>query len=174
MFEIRISGPGKNALAMTRAHTPTRAVTEGEPSARARGLLLRGEDPAQDVPYAKAKGHGHLETAPGALGLAIDVVEKIHKLRLPWWHVWRAAEKAGKATPKHPVIFECVGVRGLIQKLVTRAVPRRSSALLPRRSVFTPPVSFLTMLSFQSCIRLASRRMPSERMPIEAPFFAFS
>jgi threonine dehydrogenase-like Zn-dependent dehydrogenase len=78
-------------------------------------------DPAQDSPYAKAQGHGHLETAPDALGLALSTVEKIHKLRLPWWHVWRAADKLGAATPKHPVIFECVGVPGVIDDIITGA-----------------------------------------------------
>ncbi|MEO6794568.1 MAG: alcohol dehydrogenase catalytic domain-containing protein, partial [Mycobacterium sp.] len=65
-------------------------------------------DPAQDSPYAAAAGHGHLENSPDALGLALGTVEKLYKARLPWWHVWRAAEAVGAATPKHPVIFECV------------------------------------------------------------------
>jgi hypothetical protein len=52
--------------------------------------------PRADSPYAKAKGRGHLETAPEALGLAVSTVETIRKPRLPWWHVWRAAD-AGPA-----------------------------------------------------------------------------
>src|SRR3981081_3187927 len=36
-------------------------------------------DPEQDSPYDKAKGHGHLETAPDALGLAVSTIEKLHK-----------------------------------------------------------------------------------------------
>jgi threonine dehydrogenase-like Zn-dependent dehydrogenase len=78
-------------------------------------------DPAQDSPYATAKGHGHLETVPDALGLAVSTVEKLHKLRLPWWHVWRAADAIGAATPKHPVVFECVGVPGVIDDIITGA-----------------------------------------------------
>ncbi len=78
-------------------------------------------DPAQDSPYAKAKGHGHLETAPDVLGLAVSTVEKLYKLRLPWWHVWRAADALGAATPKHLVIFECVGVPGVIEDIITGA-----------------------------------------------------
>jgi threonine dehydrogenase-like Zn-dependent dehydrogenase len=56
-----------------------------------------------------------------AFDLAIGTIEKVQRLRLPWWHVWRAAEKAGAATPKHPVIFECVGVPGIIDGIVTSA-----------------------------------------------------
>ena len=41
--------------------------------------------------------------------------------RLPWWHVWRAAERLGAATPKRPVIFECVGVPGIIDGIITGA-----------------------------------------------------
>jgi threonine dehydrogenase-like Zn-dependent dehydrogenase len=78
-------------------------------------------NPAEDSPYAAASGHGHLETLPEGLGLALSTVEKLHKLRLPWWHVWRAAEKVGAATPKRPIIFECVGVPGIIEDIITSA-----------------------------------------------------
>jgi threonine dehydrogenase-like Zn-dependent dehydrogenase len=78
-------------------------------------------DPRQDSPYSAAGGHGHLRSIPEAFGLAAGTIEKLHKLRLPWWHVWRVAEAAGAATPKHPVIFECVGVPGIIEGIITGA-----------------------------------------------------
>jgi threonine dehydrogenase-like Zn-dependent dehydrogenase len=78
-------------------------------------------DPAQDSPYSAAGGHGHLSGAPDALGLALSTVEKLHKLPVPWWHLWRAAEAVGAATPKHPVIFECVGVPGVIDQIISGA-----------------------------------------------------
>ena len=78
-------------------------------------------NPAEDSPYAAASGHGHLETLPEGLGLALSTVERLHKLRLPWWHVWRAAEKVGVATPKRPIVFECVGVPGIIEDIITSA-----------------------------------------------------
>lgn len=78
-------------------------------------------DPAQGSPYAAAAGHGHLETAPEAFGLAIGTVEKLYRARLPWWHVWRAAEAVGAATPKRPVVFECVGVPGVIDGIIAGA-----------------------------------------------------
>ncbi|UVO13465.1 zinc-binding dehydrogenase [Mycobacterium sp. SVM_VP21] len=78
-------------------------------------------DPAVDSPYAAAAGHGHLEKAPDALSLAVGTVEKLYKARLPWWHVWRAAEAVGAATPNRPVIFECVGVPGVIDGIIAGA-----------------------------------------------------
>lgn len=48
-------------------------------------------------------------------------MEKLYKARLPWWHVWRAAEAVGVAKPKHPVIFECVGVPGVIDGIIAGA-----------------------------------------------------
>src|SRR4051812_1816636 len=73
-------------------------------------------DPAQDSPYTAAGDRGHLDDMPSALELAVGTTEKIR--RVPgWWHAWRAAEKLG-AAPKHPVVFECVGVPGVIESIV--------------------------------------------------------
>src|ERR1700704_2767950 len=119
-------GPiGLAVILMLKAHG-VRTVIASDYSPRRRALATRCGadvvvDPAQDSPYAKAKGHGHLETAPDVLGLAVSTVEKLYKLRLPWWHVWRAADAVGAATPKHPVIFECVGVPGVIEDIITGA-----------------------------------------------------
>jgi threonine dehydrogenase-like Zn-dependent dehydrogenase len=119
-------GPiGLAVVLMLKAHG-VRTVIASDFSAGRRALATRCGadvviDPAQDSPYKTARGHGHLETAPDALGLAVSTIDKLHKLRLPWWHVWRAAETVGAATPKHPVIFECVGVPGVIDDIITSA-----------------------------------------------------
>ncbi len=78
-------------------------------------------DAAQDSPYAAASGSGHLHGIIEAFDLAVGTLEKLHRVRLPWWHVWRAAEAVGAATPKHPIIFECVGVPGVIDDIITNA-----------------------------------------------------
>ncbi len=78
-------------------------------------------DPAQDSPYSAADGRGHLHSILDAFDLALGTVEKLQRLRLPWWHFWRAAEAVGAATPKHPIIFECVGVPGMIDDIITSA-----------------------------------------------------
>jgi threonine dehydrogenase-like Zn-dependent dehydrogenase len=78
-------------------------------------------DPAQDSPYATAGKHGHLTSAPAVFDLAVGTMDKLRRLPVPWRHVWRAAEAVGAATPKHPVIFECVGVPGVIEQIVSSA-----------------------------------------------------
>ena len=77
--------------------------------------------PSEDSPFAAASGHKHLDTLPDAMDLLVGTIEKIHRLRLPWWHVWRAAEAVGATTPKRPIIFECVGVPGIIESIITAA-----------------------------------------------------
>jgi threonine dehydrogenase-like Zn-dependent dehydrogenase len=77
-------------------------------------------DPAQESPYSAAGEGDHLETLPAALELAVGTREKLGKLPIGWWHVWRVAEKLG-AGPKHPVVFECVGVPGVIDEIVQSA-----------------------------------------------------
>jgi threonine dehydrogenase-like Zn-dependent dehydrogenase len=74
-------------------------------------------DPAQASPYAAVPGRGHLEDIPSALELAVGTRERLGRLPVPWWHVWRLAERAG-AGPRHPVVFECVGVPGVIDAIV--------------------------------------------------------
>jgi threonine dehydrogenase-like Zn-dependent dehydrogenase len=78
-------------------------------------------DPVQGSPYEAADGHGLLTSATDAFDLAIGVIDKLHALRLPWWHVWRAADVVGAADPKRPIIFECVGVPGIIDGIITSA-----------------------------------------------------
>jgi threonine dehydrogenase-like Zn-dependent dehydrogenase len=79
-------------------------------------------DPALDSPFASAGGHGHLDSAPAVFELAVGSMERLRRIPLvPWHRVYQAAEAVGVAKPKHPVIFECVGVPGVIDQLLTGA-----------------------------------------------------
>ena len=73
-------------------------------------------DPAVASPYDAVDGK-HVRDAPSAFELAVGTREKLEKLPVGWWHAWRLAEKLG-AAPKHPVVFECVGVPGVIDGIV--------------------------------------------------------
>ena len=77
-------------------------------------------DPSEGSPYAGSKDRGHLDAAPDALELALGTMEKLRRAPVPWQHVWRAAEALGMK-PKSPVIFECVGVPGIIDEIITSA-----------------------------------------------------
>jgi threonine dehydrogenase-like Zn-dependent dehydrogenase len=119
-------GPiGLAVICMLKAHgVRTVIASDFSPGRRALATACGADivvDPAQDSPYTTEAGRAHLQGVLEAFDLAIGTLEKLQRLRLPWWHVWRAAEKAGKTTPKHPVIFECVGVPGIIDGIVTSA-----------------------------------------------------
>jgi threonine dehydrogenase-like Zn-dependent dehydrogenase len=77
-------------------------------------------DPSEGSPFSSAAGAGHLISAPEGLDLVVSTMERLRRLPLPWHHVWRLAEGLG-AGPKHPVVFECVGVPGVIDELIAAA-----------------------------------------------------
>jgi len=78
-------------------------------------------DPAHESPHASAEGYGHLVTVPAALDSALGAMDKMQRAPVPWHHIWRAAEAFGVTTPKSPVIFECVGVPGVIDQVIANA-----------------------------------------------------
>ena len=102
-----------------------RTVVASDPSAGRRALATACGadvvvDPTTSSPYAAA-AKGHLTTAPAALGAAVDGIETMSRLPVPWWHTWRALEKVGVTIPKAPVVFECVGVPGMLDQVITGA-----------------------------------------------------
>ena len=77
-------------------------------------------DPREESPFTG--GHGHLTDAPTMLRLAVDAMDKLRRIPvLPWSEVYRTAERLGATNPKRPVIFECVGVPGMIDQVITGA-----------------------------------------------------
>ncbi len=77
-------------------------------------------DPAAESPFTAVDRKGQLNDAPSAFELAVGTMERLQRLPVGWWHVWRLAETLG-AGPKQPVIFECVGVPGVIDSIITGA-----------------------------------------------------
>jgi threonine dehydrogenase-like Zn-dependent dehydrogenase len=78
-------------------------------------------DPAESSPYANWEEYGFMPDLPALLELGLGTREKLGRLPLPWWYVWRMAERLGAANPARPVIFECVGVPGLLQQVIEGA-----------------------------------------------------
>jgi len=102
-----------------------RTVVASDYSAGRRALAARCGadvvvDPAQESPFAGGEQRGHLTNAPDAFELAVGTREKLDRLPVGWWHLWRLGERLG-AKPKRPVIFECVGVPGVIESIVGEA-----------------------------------------------------
>lgn len=101
-----------------------RTVVASDLSAGRRALATRCGadlvvDPTEESPY-DVVSERFMTSAPDLLGLAVDSMDKLR--RLPGWHhVFRAADAAGVAMPTGPVVFECVGVPGMIESVVSRA-----------------------------------------------------
>ena len=118
-------GPvGLGVILMLKA-TGVRTVVASDFSPGRRALAERCGadvviDPAEGSPYQAVGDHGWVTSAQQAFDLAIDTREKLGRLPFGWWHAWRLAEKLG-AAPKRPVIFECVGVPGVIEQIVDSA-----------------------------------------------------
>jgi len=120
-------GPvGLSVISMLKAQgVKTVIASDFSPGRRALAEVCGADvvvDPATESPYSAARGHGHLDSAPEVFELGVSTVEKLRKIpALPWHAVWRAADKLGAANPKHPVIFECVGVPGVIEEIISTA-----------------------------------------------------
>ena len=78
-------------------------------------------DPRAESPWAGFEESRYITDANDLFDLALGTMGKLRRVPgLPWWQVLRAAEVAG-ATPKGPVVFECVGVPGIIDDIVNHA-----------------------------------------------------
>lgn len=78
-------------------------------------------DPREGSPYAERPGEDFIRDLPGLLELSLGTREKLGKLPVPWHVAWRLVEKLGVGAPKRPVIFECVGIPGLVQQIIDGA-----------------------------------------------------
>ncbi len=119
-------GPvGLGVILMLKA-TGVRTVIAADYSPGRRGLAERCGadlvvDPSQGSPYEPHGDPGWFSSLPDVLDLALDTREKLERLPgLDWRHLWRLGEKAGLG-PKNPVIFECVGVPGVLAEIIDAA-----------------------------------------------------
>ncbi|MGW6376032.1 zinc-binding dehydrogenase [Rhodococcus sp. NPDC055112] len=86
-------------------------------------------DPATHSPWTSYTQRNELGAIPDLLDLGIGTMERLQKVpKLPWWHVFRLADAVG-ATPSGPVVFECVGLPGVIDQILTSA-PLRSRVVV--------------------------------------------
>jgi threonine dehydrogenase-like Zn-dependent dehydrogenase len=101
----------------------TVVASDYSPGRRALGSACGADvviDPTHDSPFTARERRGQLADIPSALELAVGTREKLERLPIGWWHLWRLGEALG-AAPKHPVIFECVGVPGVIDSVLAGA-----------------------------------------------------
>ena len=110
-----------------------RAVIASDLSAHRRALATACGadvvvDPQEQSPYTTIDQRGLLRSAPEGLELLVGTMERLQRVPLPWPTVLRVADKLGLG-PKGPVIFECVGVPGMIDEIIT-SVPFMSRVVV--------------------------------------------
>jgi threonine dehydrogenase-like Zn-dependent dehydrogenase len=136
---VRRSGVGKRQMAvvvgcgpiglavilMLKARGVRRVIaSDFSPGRRALAEVCGADvviDPGAESPWTGFEQSRYITDANHLFDLALDTMGKLRRVPLlPWWQVIRAAEAAG-ATPTGPVVFECVGVPGIIDDIVTNA-----------------------------------------------------
>lgn len=87
-------------------------------------------DPREESPWEAYGGRRqHVATAPPMFEMALETTRRLRAVPgLPWWKVFAVAERLGQV-PRGPVVFECVGVPGMIDQVVT-AAPMRSRVVV--------------------------------------------
>ncbi len=78
-------------------------------------------DPRMESPYTATDKRGHLTSIPAKAKLGLETMDKLTRLPVAWHRVWRAADAIGVTNPKRPVIFECVGLPGILEEIITQA-----------------------------------------------------
>lgn len=118
-------GPvGLGVIAILKARgVGTVIATDFSPGRRALAQACGADvviDPRDHSPYQNWEQYGWVTSFGGLLDLAVETREALEKVPLPWWTAWRMAEALG-ARPKRPVVFECVGVPGVLNQIVNGA-----------------------------------------------------
>lgn len=118
-------GPvGLAVVAMLKAGgVRTVVASDFSPTRRALAEKLGADvvvDPRTADPFDAAPLSG-LGTIPDLLNMGFDAMEKMRKVPgAPWWLAFRAMHRLGLGESR-PVVFECVGVPGMIDKILDDA-----------------------------------------------------
>ncbi len=78
-------------------------------------------DPRVDSPYAAMGDRGYTTSISDNVSGALQIMKSLRKLPVSWDVAFRDLEKLGKTKPKRPIVFECVGVPGVIDQIITAA-----------------------------------------------------
>jgi threonine dehydrogenase-like Zn-dependent dehydrogenase len=87
-------------------------------------------DPAVESPWSTLTDRRELVTSATDLyGAGLDALRDLRRVRgVPWWTAMRLGQRLG-AGPRGAVVFECVGLPGVIEDIVTHA-PFRSRVVV--------------------------------------------
>ena len=122
-----VIGCGPIGLAVVRVlkSRGVRTVVASDLSARRRELARSCGadavvDPQDSSPYDAVSRRGMIRTIPDGAEMAVSAMERMQRLPIPWPYVFRGIEKLGLG-PKGPVVFECVGLPGIIDGIIASA-----------------------------------------------------
>ena len=118
-------GPIGLAVVSVLKSRGVRTVVASDPSARRRELARACGadavvDPEHDSPYDGVSRRGMIQTIPDGAALAVGAMERLQRLPIPWPYLFRGIEKLGLG-PKGAVVFECVGLPGIIDGIIGSA-----------------------------------------------------
>lgn len=77
-------------------------------------------NPGKESPYAQWRELGFINDVAGAFELGMSSKEQLDQFPFPWWHLWSVGERLGIGKTR-PIIFECVGVPGILQSIIASA-----------------------------------------------------
>ena len=78
-------------------------------------------DPSDETPYDALGNRGYATSMAAQAAGGLKGLRGLQKLPVPWHILLRGLGKVGVTKAKRPVIFECVGVPGIIEQIITAA-----------------------------------------------------
>lgn len=144
-------GPiGLAVISMLRASGVKRIIaSDFSPGRRALAKQMGAHvvvDPREQQPWdAYEQPRNEIRRASDLFKMGVSTMDKLTLVPgpLPWWHVFRLADKIGE-TPSGPVVFECVGVPGMINSII-EAAPLRTRVIVV--GVCMEPDTFMPALA---------------------------
>lgn len=78
-------------------------------------------DPTKESPYDELTDRRYVTSIATRAAAGLKGLKTLQKLPVPWHVMLRGLDKVGVTKTKRPVIFECVGVPGIIEQIITAA-----------------------------------------------------
>lgn len=78
-------------------------------------------DPAAGSLYEMLNDRGYVRSITDQAAAGLDAMGALRRLPVPWHMVFGLLHRLGATAPKRPIVFECVGVPGLIDQIITDA-----------------------------------------------------
>jgi len=116
-------GPvGLAVICMLKAHgVDTIVASDPSPGRRALATTCGAHivvNPGESSPYEALGDRGYTTSIVDAAGTGLKAMKQLRSLPVPWHLVLRGLEAVGANKPKRPVIFECVGIPGMIDGII--------------------------------------------------------